>query len=83
LTPPRETHIVFACSVSPEKSMNTKYAIFREHSNGSFLWVEAVEDVAAAKQRLEILAANQPGIYRLWDSVARKFVNPFAKSASA
>lgn len=63
--------------------MTSKYDIFREHSNGSFVWIESVEDVAAAKQRLEILAVNQPGIYRLWDSVARKFVNPFAKSASA
>jgi hypothetical protein len=63
--------------------MNAKYEIFREHSHGSFVWIEAVEDAVAAKQRLEILAVNHPGVYRLWDSVARKFVNPFAKSASA
>jgi hypothetical protein len=63
--------------------MNTKYEIFSEHSNGSFVWIEAVQDVAAAKQRLDTLAANHPGIYRLWDSAARRFVNPFAKSASA
>ena len=63
--------------------MSSKYDIFTEHSDGSFVWIEAVEDVAAAKQRLETLAVNHPAIYRIWDSVARKFVNPFAKSASA
>jgi len=62
--------------------MNSKYDIFKEHSDGSFVWIESVEDVAA-KQRIAILAVDHPGIYRLWDSVARKFVNPLAKSASA
>jgi hypothetical protein len=63
--------------------MSSKYDIFREHSDGSYVWIEAVEDAMTAKHRLEILAVDHQGIYRLWDSVARKFVNPFAKSVSA
>jgi hypothetical protein len=63
--------------------MSSKYEIFKEHSDGSFVWIESVEDVAAAKRRLEILAVEHPGNYHLWDPIARKFVNPLAKSASA
>jgi hypothetical protein len=62
--------------------MTSNYDIFKEHSDGSFVWIETVEDVAAAKQRLEILAVEHPGNYHLWDSIAQKFVNPLVKSAS-
>jgi hypothetical protein len=41
--------------------MTSKYVIFKLRSDGSFLWIEAVEDILAAKQRLEILAVNEPG----------------------
>ena len=63
--------------------MTSKYDIFRERSDGAFVWVEAVEDVAAAKQRLAVLTVERPGNYHLWDPITHKFVNPFAKSASA
>jgi hypothetical protein len=63
--------------------MTSNYDIFKEHSDGSFVWIESVEDVAAAKQRLAILGVEHPGNYHLWDPIARMFVNPLAKSASA
>jgi len=63
--------------------MIARYVIFKLRSDGSFLWIEAVEDVLAAKQRLEMLTAKQSGDYHLWDSSFHKFINPFAKSASS
>jgi hypothetical protein len=47
------------------------------------VWIEAAQDIAAAKQRLEILSVKEPGDYHLWDSSLHKFVNPFAKPASS
>jgi hypothetical protein len=49
----------------------------------SFEWIESVEDMLAAKQRLEILSVKEPGDYHLWDSSTHKFVNTFAKSVSS
>ena len=47
------------------------------------MWIEAVEDILAAKQHLEVLPVEERGDYHLWDSSLRKFVNPFAKPASS
>jgi hypothetical protein len=63
--------------------MTSTYVIFKLRSDGSFVWIEAAQDIAAAKQRLEILSVKEPGDYHLWDSSTRKFVNPFVKSASS
>jgi len=46
------------------------------------MWIEAVEDILAAKQRLEVLPVEERRDYHLWDSSLHKFVNPFVKSAS-
>lgn len=54
--------------------MDFRYDIFIEHSDGAFTWVESAQDIEAAKQRLEILGAEHPGNYHLWDSTARQFV---------
>ena len=61
--------------------MTSNYVIFKLRSDGSFVWIEAVENMLEAKQRLEILSAKKPGDYHLWDSSTHKFVNAFAKSA--
>jgi len=63
--------------------MIAKYDIFKLRSDGSFVRVEAVEDILAAKQRLDILSVKEPGDYHLWDSSTHKFVNPLAKYASS
>ena len=70
-------------SLETECVMIAKYDIFKLRSDGSFVRVEAVEDILAAKQRLDILSVKEPGDYHLWDSSSHKFVNPFAKSASS
>lgn len=61
--------------------MTSNYSIFKLRSDGSFEWIEAVEDMLAARQRLEILSVKEPGDYHIWDSSTHKFVNAFAKSA--
>jgi hypothetical protein len=61
--------------------MSPKYDIFKERSDGSFVWVESVAGIVAAQQRLGILAGQTPGHYHIWDASFRKFVNPLAKSA--
>jgi hypothetical protein len=47
------------------------------------MWIEAVEDILAAKQRLEVLPVEERRDYHLWDSSLHKFVNPFARPASS
>lgn len=46
-------------------TMISKYVIFKLRSDGSFMWIEAVEYILAAKHRLEMFAAKEPGDYLL------------------
>jgi len=41
-----------------------------------FVWIEAAEDVVAAKKRLFSLVSTAPAEYRLWDCGQERFVNP-------
>jgi hypothetical protein len=61
-------------------SMNLKYDIFKEIDN-SVVWVEAVEDIVAAKKRLINLSSTAPGDYKLWDSSRQEFINPMDECA--
>jgi hypothetical protein len=51
-----------------------KYDIFRK-TNGSVVWVEAVEDIFTAKKRLISLSSNGREEYRIWDSSKEQFVD--------
>jgi hypothetical protein len=64
--------------VSP---MTAKYDIFKKTLQNDFAWVEAVEDIVAAKKRLISLASIAPTEYRLWDSTQQKFIDPLEDSA--
>jgi len=55
--------------------MNLEYDIFKKTGN-SVVWVEAVEDIVAAKKRLISLSSTTPGEYELWDSSRQEFINP-------
>jgi len=86
LTVSLHRHIVRASSFPFVVSwvvMAVEYVIFKLLSDGSFVRIESVDEILAAKQRLDILSAKAPGDYNLWDSSTHKFVNPFAKSASS
>jgi hypothetical protein len=61
-------------------SMTAKYDIFKKTEN-EFVWVEAAEDIVAAKKRLISLSSIAPTEYRLWDSTEQKFVDPLEETA--
>jgi len=63
-----------------EVSVSPKYDIFKKTDN-SVVWVEAVEDIVAAKKRLISLSSATPGEYKLWDSLRQEFVNPLDECA--
>ena len=54
--------------------MVAKYDIFRK-TNDSVVWVEAVEDIVAAKKRLISLASDGKNDYRVWDSTREQFID--------
>jgi hypothetical protein len=61
--------------------MTAKYDIFKKTPENEFVWVEAVEDIVAAKKRLISLSSVAPTEYRLWDSAEQKFINPLEDCA--
>jgi|SRR5580704_7499922 hypothetical protein len=58
-----------------EVFMVTRYDIFRMTAEDNFMWIEAVEDLPAAKKRLLSLASTKPGDYRVWDPSRQQFVD--------
>jgi hypothetical protein len=54
--------------------MVAKYDIFKT-TNGSVVWVEAVEDIVTAKKRLISLASDGTKGYRIWDSARQQFID--------
>jgi hypothetical protein len=63
-----------------EVFMNPKYDIFKKTDN-LVVWVEAAEDIVAAKKRLISLSSTTPGEYKLWDSSRQEFINPMDECA--
>jgi hypothetical protein len=54
--------------------MVAKYDIFKK-TDGSVLWVEAVEDIVEVKRRLISLASQGTDDYRVWDSTRQQFID--------
>jgi len=54
--------------------MVAKYDIFKK-TDGSVLWVEAVEDIVEVKKRLISLATQGTDDYRVWDSTRQQFID--------
>jgi hypothetical protein len=54
--------------------MVAKYDIFKK-TDGSVLWVEAVEDIVEVKRRLISLASQGTDDYRVWDSTREQFID--------
>ena len=55
--------------------MTSSYDIFQMISGDNLMWIEAVEDLSAAKKRLVSLASTKPGDYRVWDPSRQQFVD--------
>ncbi|HXP69807.1 MAG TPA: hypothetical protein VOA88_11030 [Candidatus Dormibacteraeota bacterium] len=51
--------------------MVAKYDIFKK-TDGSVVWVEAVEDIVNVKKRLMSLGSDD---YRVWDSTTQQFID--------
>jgi hypothetical protein len=54
--------------------MVAKYDTFKK-TDGSVLWVEAVEDIVEVKRRLISLASQGTDDYRVWDSTRQQFID--------
>jgi len=54
--------------------MRSSLDLFRRNKDGNFIWLEAGEDVKAAKLRLQELSANAPGEYLLFDRSTAQIV---------
>ena len=47
--------------------MRPSLDLFRRNKDGKYIWLEAGEDLKAAKLRLQELSASAPGEYLLFD----------------
>ena len=57
--------------------MTPAFDIFKKTSGSNiFVWIEAAEDVVAAKKRLFSFVSTAPAEHRLWDCGQERFVNP-------
>ena|ERR1700719_3259914 len=52
--------------------------ILRRERDGSFIWIEAAQDVEGAKARLEELVAATPGEYFVFDQRSQEIVAKLA-----
>jgi sarcosine oxidase gamma subunit len=55
-----------------------KLDILRRKRDGSFIWMEAAQDMQAAKNRLEELVAVAPGEYFVFDQRSQEIVAKLA-----
>ena len=58
--------------------MSKIYDLFKEDPIGTPVWIETVDE-SQLKNRLLKLSYLKPGKYRVFDSQASKFVEPFQK----
>lgn len=54
---------------------SSKYDIFLKEGENDLMWMDAVEDICAARKRLISLAVTKPGDYRVWDPSRQQFVD--------
>lgn len=57
--------------------------ILMRQSDGSFVWLEAVNDLDVAKNRLQELSAANPGHYFVFDQRTQQIVANIGMSAAS
>jgi len=62
--------------------MQRAFHIFRQMSDGAFLWVEAAFSLDEAMRRLDELAKVEPAMFAIFDVSSGGFVVPFERSVS-
>lgn len=50
------------------------FDILKRHDDGSFIWIEAADDIQAARARLNELSASSPGEYFVFDQKTQQIV---------
>ena len=60
--------------------MQTLFDLIRRDPDGSFVWLEAVADLARARARLQELASRNPGEYLLFDHTRQETVEKVNRS---
>jgi hypothetical protein len=55
--------------------------ILKRQSDGSFVWIEAVNDLRVAEERITHLADRHPGEYFVFDQRTQQIVAKIAKTA--
>ena len=59
--------------------MTAKYDIFKKTPENGVVWIETVQDIVSAKQRLISLTSSTPSgtpnKYLLWDSMEQRFID--------
>jgi hypothetical protein len=61
--------------------MSSKYDIFAKIPETPLTWIESVEDIHEAKERLISLAASTPGDYFIWDLSEQRFIEQVEEPA--
>jgi len=60
-----------------------QWDILRRERDGSFIWMEAAQDLNTAKARLEELIAAAPGEYFVFDQRSQEIVAKLTSRAAA
>ena len=55
--------------------------ILKRQGDGSFVWIEAVNDLRVAEERISHLADSHPGEYFVFDQRSQQIVAKIAKPA--
>jgi hypothetical protein len=61
----------------------TPFDILKRHDDGSFIWLEAAQDLTVAQTRLQELSAHTPGEYFVFDQRSQQIVAKLSNRASA
>jgi hypothetical protein len=59
--------VLIVADVEKGEFMRSSLDLFRRTKDGNYIWLEAGEDLKAAKLRLQELRASAPGEYLLFD----------------
>jgi hypothetical protein len=61
----------------------TPFDILKRHDDGGFIWIEAAQDLEAARSRLRDLSARAPGEYFVFDQKTQEIVAKLSTRSAA
>jgi hypothetical protein len=66
--------VLIVADVEKGEFMRSSLDLFRRNKDGDYIWLEAGEDLKAAKLRLQELRASAPGEYLLFDRLSAQII---------